>query len=169
MSQERNSNRKADAVGAVISRFLQDRGLETKLRRYRAWQVWEQVVGPQIAARARPALMRDDILEIRVDHPVWMQQLQLMKPKIIARLNAAIGEPLIKDLYLRRGRPETGFAPNAGMSPEPRWRTVALSPEESARIEQTVAAVADPELRRHLQELFSRQTRLAKSRQKEEA
>ncbi len=168
MSQERSSNRKADAVGAVIRQFFQERGLETRLRRYKAWQVWEKVVGPQIAARARPARMRNDILEIRVDHPVWMQQLQLMKPKIIARLNAAIGEPLIKDLFLRRGRPSTESAPGPVRSPEPRWRTVTLSPEESDRIERTVAAVADPELRRHLQELFSRQSRLAKSRQKEE-
>jgi hypothetical protein len=112
--------------------------------------------------------MRDDILEIRVDNPVWMQQLQLMKPKIIARLNAAIGEPLIRDLFLRRGRPDTESGPGPARPPELRWRSVALSPEESSRIEQTVAAVADPELRRHLQELFNRQIRLAKSRQKEE-
>lgn len=168
MSQERNSSRKADAVGAVIRQLFQERGLETRLRRYKAWQVWEKVVGPQIAARARPARMRDDVLEIRVDHPVWMQQLQLMKPKIIARLNAAIGEPLIRDLFLRRGRPDTESASRPARLPEPRWRTVSLSPEESAQIEQTVAAVSDPELRHHLQELFSRQTRLAKSRQKEE-
>jgi hypothetical protein len=166
MSQERNSNRKADAVGAVIRQLFHERGLEARMRRYKAWQVWEKVVGPQIAARARPARMRDDILEIRVDHPVWMQQLQLMKPKIIARLNAAIGEPLIRDLFLRRGRLETESAPGPVPSSEPRWRTVILSPEESARIEQTVAAMADPELRHQLQELFSRQTRLAKSRQK---
>jgi hypothetical protein len=168
MSQERNSNRKADAVGAVIRQLFHERGLEARMRRYKAWQVWEKVVGPQIAARARPARMRDDILEIRVDHPVWMQQLQLMKPKIIARLNAAIGEPLIRDLFLRRGRLETESAARPARLPELRWRTVSLSPEESTHIEQTVAAVSDPELRRHLQELFSRQTRLAKSRQKEE-
>lgn len=164
MNQERNSNRRAEAVGAVIRQLFQERGLEARLRRYKTWQVWEKVVGPQIAARARPARMRDDILEIRVDHPVWMQQLQLMKPKIIARLNAAIGEPLIRDLFLRRGRPETESGPGPVRPPELRWRSVTLSPEESARIEQTVAAAADPELRRHLQELFSRQTRLAKSR-----
>jgi hypothetical protein len=169
MSQQRDSNKKADAVGAVIRSLFREQGLETRMRRYQAWQVWEKVVGPQIAARARPARMRDDILEIRVDHPVWMQQLQLMKPKIIARLNAAIGEPLIKDLFLRRGRPDADSTPSPVRLPELRWRAETLAPEEAAHIEQAVAAMADPELRCRLQELFSRQVRLAKSRQKEES
>jgi hypothetical protein len=165
MSQERNSNKKIDAVGAVLSRYLQEQGLDSRLRRYRAWQVWEEVVGPQIAARARPCRMREDTLEVWVDHAVWMQQLQLMKPKLIARLNAAIGEPLIRDLYLRRGRPQESV-PAAPPAPEHDWQKTTLSPEENTRIEQTVAPLADPELRGRLRELLRLQARLAKARQK---
>jgi hypothetical protein len=164
MSQERNSNKKIDAVGAVLSRYLQEQGLDSRLRRYRAWQVWEEVVGPQIAARARPCRMREDTLEVWVDHAVWMQQLQLMKPKLIARLNAAIGEPLIRDLYLRRGRPQESV-PAAPPAPEHDWHKTTLSPEENSRIEQTVAPLADQELRDRLRELLRLQARLAKARQ----
>jgi hypothetical protein len=87
-----------------------------------------------------------------------------MKPKLIARLNAAIGEPLIRDLYLRRGRPQESV-PAAPPAPEHDWQKTTLSPEENTRIEQTVAPLADPELRGRLRELLRLQARLAKARQ----
>jgi hypothetical protein len=165
MNKNRETNKKVDNLGTVISRFLEDRGLNDRMRRYRAWQLWEQVVGPQIAARARPARFRENVLEVWVDHAVWMQQLQLLKPKLVARLNAALGEPLIRDLFLRRGRPRED-APVARKAPEFGWKKAVLSPEEDARIERTVAPLGDPELRNRLRELLRRQAKLSKSREK---
>lgn len=169
MSQKRDSNKKIDPVGEVMSRFFHERGLDTRLRRYRAWQVWAQVVGPQIAAHARPARMRGDTLEVWVDQAVWMQQLQLLKPKLISRLNAAIGEPLIRDLYLCRGRPFDGAeaGPSAAKPRELRWKKTKLTEEENNRIEQTIAPLGDPELRHRLRELIRRQSQLEKSRKED--
>ncbi|MEZ4600131.1 MAG: DUF721 domain-containing protein [Syntrophotaleaceae bacterium] len=166
MSEPKDSNRKVDNLGTVINRFLEKRGLNERMRRYRAWQLWEKVVGPQIAARARPARMREDVLEVWVDHGVWMQQLQLLKPKLIARLNAALGEPLIRDLYLRQGGPRANHANVAPKPAELGWQKADLSVEEESRIEQTVANLADVELRDRLRELLRRQAKLAKTREK---
>ena len=60
MSNSQRS-RSIDGVGAVLGKIFQQRGMEDKLRRYRVWQLWERVVGPQIAARARPARFRASI------------------------------------------------------------------------------------------------------------
>lgn len=160
-----NRSRGIDGVGAVIGKLFQQRGMEDKMRRYRAWQLWDKVVGPQIAARARPSRMRDNTLEVWVDHAVWMQQLQLMKPKILARLNAALGEELIQDIYLRRGRPRTDKAPVAIEPPVLRWQKTQLSPYEEEQISRAVAPLADAELRQRLQRLFRRQAQVNKARQ----
>ncbi len=79
MSREnRPKMKQAVSVGRLINDLLEKRGLEDKVREYRTWQIWDETVGPQIAARARPVRIRDGVLEIRVDQPIWMQQLQLM-------------------------------------------------------------------------------------------
>jgi len=96
--------RQAARAGDLVDKMLQGIGLDERLHQYRALIIWEEVVGPQIAARTRPIRIRDGILEINVDQPTWMQQLQLMKPKILAQLNAELGKATIKDLYLKRGK-----------------------------------------------------------------
>lgn len=151
----------AVSAGALIESLLRQRGFEGKLREYRAWQVWDEVVGPQIAARARPSRIRDGVLEVRVDQPVWMQQLQLMKPKILARLNERL-EGAIRDIYLRRGRnePQTAEPPPA----LPAWRAQPLTEEESAAIEAALACIHDPELRRSMRAILVRQKKLEKIR-----
>ena len=163
MSKSKRS-RSIDGVGAVIGKLFQQRGMEDKMRRYRAWKLWDKVVGPQIAARARPSRMRDNTLEVWVDHAVWMQELQLMKPKILARLNAALGEDLIKDIYLRRGRPRQDNAPIAIETPALRWQQTQLSAAEEEQISRAVAPMADEELRQWLQQLFHRQAQVNKAR-----
>ncbi len=160
-----NRSRSIDGVGAVLGKIFQQRGMDDKMRRYRAWQLWDKVVGPQIAARARPSRMRDNTLEVWVDHAVWMQQLQLMQPKILARLNAALGEELIRDIYLRRGRPRQDTAPAAIDVPALRWQQTQLSAAEEERISRAVAPLADAELRQRLQRLFHRQAQVNKARQ----
>ena len=79
-------------AGELVDKLLQGLGLDERLQQYKALIVWSDVVGPQIAARTRPIRIRDNILEINVDQAAWMQQLQLMKPKILARLNAELGK-----------------------------------------------------------------------------
>lgn len=151
------------SAGDLIQQVLQQRGLEGKVEEYRAWQVWDEVVGPQIARRARPIRIRDGVLEVRVDQPVWMQQLQLLKPRILTRLNAALGKELLRDLFLRRGAIDQ--APTqAATEPPPAWLQIQLSEADHREIETSLAAIADPELRAGLRALLRRQKQLAKSR-----
>jgi hypothetical protein len=146
-------------ASALVSDILKKRGIAERMEDYRAWLVWDQVVGPQIAARARPLRLREGVLEVRVDQPVWMQQLQLMKPQILTRLAKRLGRDTIRDIYLRRGRIEPPPLPPTPAAPLP-----DLTEEEKAAVEAAVAHVSDPELRGRLLALFTRQARLDKSR-----
>ncbi|BCA80554.1 DUF721 domain-containing protein [Desulfuromonas sp. AOP6] len=154
-------------VGTLLENLFRQRGLEGKRQEYKAWLVWEEAVGPQIAARARPIRIREGVLEVRVDHPVWMQQLQLMKPKILTRLNALLGEEVINDLFLRQGAHRPPEAP----PPTPEeidWQSASLTDEDRQEIRQTVMALGDPEVRNSLEDLLTKQKKLQRAREKED-
>lgn len=156
--------RKPATAADLVQQLLQQRGMEGKIEEYRTWQIWDEVVGPQIARRARPIRIREGVLEVRVDQPVWMQQLQLLKPRILARLNQALGKELLRDLFLRRGTIDQ--APTqAAVEPPPAWLQIQLSAAELAEIESSLASLGDPEVRASLAALLRRQKQLAKSRQ----
>jgi len=120
-------------AGDLVDKLLQGLGLDEKLHQYRALIIWEDVVGPQIAARTKPVRIREGILEVNVDQPTWMQQLQLMKPKILAQLNAELGKATIKDLFLKRGK--INLRLDKQPEPPPAWRMVQLNDSEKKQVE----------------------------------
>ena len=155
--------RQAAKIGVLLDQLMQNLGLDDRLRQCRALVIWETVVGPQIAAHTRPHKIRDGVMEVCVDQPAWMQQLHLMKPQILGRLNAELGEDALKDIYLRRGK----IAARAEQAPSgpPAWRTVQLDAEESKQLSAVLTDVADPGLRRELERLLEKQARLNKAQQ----
>ena len=135
--------KKAASAGVLVEKLLKGFGLDERLQQYRALIIWEEVVGPQIAARTRPIRIRDGVLEINVDQPTWMQQLQFMKPKILTQLNAELGKATIKDLYLKRGKVNVRF--DKPVEPPPAWKAVQLDESEKQQVEGLLTAIEDPE------------------------
>jgi hypothetical protein len=155
----------AVAAGVLLSQLLTRWGMDRKLREYQAWEVWDEVVGPQIAARARPCKMREGVLEVAVDQPVWMQQLQLMKPRIVSQLNARLGEALIRDIFWRRGRRESATAGGPlHRTPGPNRNLPPLDDGDLADIEKVLSPLADPAVKESLRAVLCRQARLTKNR-----
>ncbi len=102
--------KKAQRVGSLIKDILGKPGLGEQLSRHQAWLIWDQIVGEQIATRARPLKLRKGVLEVQVDHPVWMQQLHMLKPKILEKINTILPNAEITDIYLRQTKTLGGQA-----------------------------------------------------------
>jgi predicted nucleic acid-binding Zn ribbon protein len=64
-------------------------------------RVWPQVVGDVVAAQAEPAGERDGVLTVTCSAAVWAQELDLMGPDLVERLNAALGTPALRALRCR--------------------------------------------------------------------
>jgi predicted nucleic acid-binding Zn ribbon protein len=62
---------------------------------------WEDSVGAAIAAAAHPVAERDGVLTVRCDAAVWSQELDLMAPELLGRLNGALGGELLHKLRCR--------------------------------------------------------------------
>ena len=153
--------KQAARAGDLVDKLLKGLGLDERLQQYRALIIWEEVVGPQIAARTRPIRIREGVLEVNVDQPTWRQQLQLMKPKILAQLNAELGKATIKDLYLKRGK--VSARAEKKTEPPPAWRMVQLDESEKQQVTKLLTAIEDPELRDEMEKFLLKQTRLLKA------
>ena len=155
--------RRAAKAGDLLGALLAGWGLDERLHQYQALLIWDEVVGPQIAARTKPEKIRDGVLEVSVDQPTWMQQLQLLKPQILAKLNARLGDAPLREIFLKRGKvtPQPNAARTANT---PTWRTATLSSEESAELGAMLVGIDDEELRRDLESLLAKQLKLTKAK-----
>ena len=131
-TQRRNRMLHPAAAGSVLDTLTRKMGVHDRLEPYRAWKVWGDVVGPQTAQHAQPFRLRAGVLEVRVDHPVWMQQLQLLKPRILERLNCAIAPGMLEDIVLRHGQPEIP----ASLPPSEEKQSHPLTAEEEEKIDR---------------------------------
>jgi predicted nucleic acid-binding Zn ribbon protein len=55
-----------------------------------AQRVWRDAVGPAIAQEAQPTGERGGVLTVSCSASVWAQELDLMAPSILARLNPVL-------------------------------------------------------------------------------
>jgi predicted nucleic acid-binding Zn ribbon protein len=61
-------------------------------------RVWSTTVGPSIAAQAQPTAERGGVVTVACAASVWAQELDLMGPQIVERLNAALGDRSVHKL-----------------------------------------------------------------------
>jgi predicted nucleic acid-binding Zn ribbon protein len=64
---------------------------------------WERVAGAAVAAAATPTAERDGTLTVTCSAAVWAQELDLMAPVLLQRLNEALGAELVSRLRCRTG------------------------------------------------------------------
>jgi predicted nucleic acid-binding Zn ribbon protein len=74
-------------VGDLLPRLLARRGLAAKVEAASVVPEWEGLVGPGIAAVARPLRVSEGTLFVAVTTSAWMMELNLMKAELLRRLN----------------------------------------------------------------------------------
>lgn len=150
-SSKRPRLKQAQSVNTLLKEMLAKPGLGEQITRHQAWLVWDKIVGNQIAARARPLRLRKGVMEIAVDHPVWMQQLQMMKLQILTKIQKQFPKAGITDLYLRNASHSTTPAPVSTALPKPPpLDEVKLSSAERSHIDHLVKDIENPELQQEL-------------------
>jgi len=108
------------------------------------WAKWEQIVGLELSRLTSPQELKSKVLEIRVAHQAWAQQLQFLKPSILGKIRGLCPTAQVKDLEFRVGKVEkreTGEKNN--FEKKLRSRSARLT----ERQEITLRAVEDPNLR----------------------
>ncbi len=88
MSDARRS-KKTQRVGEAIAAYLKGAGIGGRVAQADIVLRWPEIVGPEVARAARAeSVSADGTLYVRVASSAWRQELSLMTPEIMARLNA---------------------------------------------------------------------------------
>ena len=87
-------------VGEILPRVLELMGLDGKFEETKLFRGWADVVGPVIAKKSRPRMLRDGILFIEVENSVWMQELWFHQQQIIDRISEEFPKVEVKGIRL---------------------------------------------------------------------
>jgi predicted nucleic acid-binding Zn ribbon protein len=64
----------------------------------RVQRAWSGAVGPAIAREAEPVSERAGVVTVACRSAVWAQELDLLGPELIERVNEALGDPRVTGL-----------------------------------------------------------------------
>ena len=101
----KNSNKRSDFVHIrnILDDVLEPYRSKPDYELKAVWRLWDAAVGEIIAKNARPAAFKGKLLVVHVNSSTWIHQLQFLKNDMIAKLNAALGKPLIEELKFKIG------------------------------------------------------------------
>ncbi|MBN1545761.1 MAG: DUF721 domain-containing protein [Syntrophaceae bacterium] len=132
-------------IGDIIAPVLLKKGIRLPADGRRLKSVWDQTVGPMIAAQTAPGKIKDGTIFVRVSNSVWMHQLQFLKHDIVEKFRTVwTGEPVDR-LHFSIGKvaavssvekEKEFFHPTASL----------LKKRDKLLIEESLERVKDPEL-----------------------
>jgi len=150
-------------IRGILESTLKGLDLDFQLKAYSIWGVWNEIVGESVAHQAQPRSIRNRILFVDVSHPTWVQQLQFLKPKLLEKLNAFLGEPILQDIRFRLGKISP---PLSRPAKDDRWHEVDLDEKTFERMETLLQEIDDGEVRRSLRDLLIKGAKLERHRKR---
>jgi predicted nucleic acid-binding Zn ribbon protein len=94
----------AAPMSKLIPGVMKGLGLEQRLQQSQVFFLWPNLVGADIARHAQPVSLRNGLLIIAVDHPIWLQELsRFHKTLILQKVQAKVGKKAVRDIVLRIG------------------------------------------------------------------
>ena len=91
-----NEQTMREAIQSLLSTYRLNAGID----KVNLQSIWEKMMGPALAKRARLLSLRDGQLIIKVDSASLRQELSLAKTKIAERLNEEIGCTVVKEVVI---------------------------------------------------------------------
>jgi predicted nucleic acid-binding Zn ribbon protein len=88
-------------IGDMLAKMLGGRKWQGPLRAAEIRARWPEIVGPEIAERARPIRLTRGKLLVHCDHDVWRTELHYLEPEILERIAQVMGEGVVKEIFLK--------------------------------------------------------------------
>jgi hypothetical protein len=155
--------KKPQPIHSILEKTFKALEIDVPLKSYSIWEAWKEIVGESVGLQSQPHSIRNRILFIDVSHPTWMQQLQFLKPTLLEKINAFLGDPYFQDIRFRLGK----ISPTI---PAP-TKTHSLKDEKLDKatlnqIESIVQKIEDGEVRKGLREVLIKGAKLEQYRNK---
>lgn len=78
-------------------------GLEPATPLARVQGCWAESVGEVVSSEAQPVSERDGVVTVACKSSVWAQELELLGPELLEKVNAALGDRAVVQLRFKAG------------------------------------------------------------------
>jgi predicted nucleic acid-binding Zn ribbon protein len=90
-----------DELSSIINSFVSEDRIRKNIKKFRLFNHWSDIVGPEIAKKTFPIKIFKGTLYIKVANPVWANELSLMSRQMLKKINNFTGEEEITGLKFR--------------------------------------------------------------------
>jgi len=136
--------KKPQLIHSILEKTLKGLEIDLPTKSYSIWRAWGEIVGEAVAAQTQPRAIRNKILFIDVSHSTWIQQLQFLKPTLLEKINAFLGETQIQDIRFKLGK----VSPTQPVqSKSHMWQEEDLDEPTMKRIQDLANRIDDEETR----------------------
>ena len=88
-------------LSLAISDYMRESGFGRQMIEHRAISLWNTVLGPTVVRHTKNIYLNEGILYVELSSSVIRQELFMLKDRIIANLNAAVGQSVVKEIRFR--------------------------------------------------------------------
>lgn len=103
MDRRYRKNKGFSAIGDVLDKVVPHHRPKMDQTMIQIWEIWESAVGVDVAAHARPAAFKGDLLLVHVSNSSMLHHMRFMEKEMIRKLNQAIGSQQVRALTFKIG------------------------------------------------------------------
>lgn len=85
-------------ISEVLEKVIKKYKPDTDLEAYRVFSMWNDIVGPKIGEHTKPLKIKEKILYVIVDDPLWLAQIKYIKQDVLKKLCDNIKNNVFKDI-----------------------------------------------------------------------
>jgi hypothetical protein len=148
--------RRPSRCSEILAPALSELGLGRVIRQLALVRAWDQVVPLRVRERAALEDFRGGRLHLRVEDPIWLHELHMLRHKLRTMLNGALGEAAVEEIVLRIGRPSRDPAPKPVGRPRMSARVAASGAAAEEQIRRILSSVNELPCRDVLERLLRR-------------
>ena len=82
-------------IGSILDSVIDEMGIDRKINTSNIFNHWEEIVGHEIAKRARPEKLINMTLYISVTSSTWANELSLMSEDLMEKINSFTGDKVV--------------------------------------------------------------------------
>lgn len=97
----RAKNEDPSSISDLLGQVVRNQGWADKLDDQRIFTEWATIVGAEVAQHAQIEGFEDAIVHVRASSTAWATQLKLLAPRIVAKLNEALGDGTVTRIEVR--------------------------------------------------------------------
>lgn len=136
-------NRQPAAVGETLAALLAHLDPNGDFRIAQLVKLWPEIAGDQIARRTEIAALKFHTAIVKVSNPMWIQELNLLKPEILSRLRDVMGNDSVRDIRFVRGTLSWRSIPKPRLIRRPIRRSIPLPDLKDPALREAFASLIE--------------------------